>query len=150
MFSLPTDPGIDEITEAQIWLRARLLASNAVVAEFPTYIGSHPAPRALTTYPILTLDPQPPTPDTNVVGVGILWANIPFIIRGIVDGNDQMRLSAGVAAVHNALHQQSGTTANAQVWCYRHKPFYMYELSDGISYIHKGGIYFCQVRPLYP
>jgi hypothetical protein len=143
-----TEVAIDEVTEAQIWIQARLLGSSAVVAAFPNYIGVHPAPRALATYPILTIEPQITTPDTHVIGAGILWANVSFLVRGIVDGDDPLPLQAGVVAIHAALHQQYSTTANAQIWCWRHKPFYMYELSDTLSFLHKGGIYLCQVRPL--
>jgi len=57
MFSSDETP-IDEVTEAQIWIQQQLEASSAVLAAFPAYIGPHPAPRSLVTYPILTHDPH--------------------------------------------------------------------------------------------
>jgi len=147
MFSSDETP-IDEVTEAQIWIQQQLEASSAVLAAFPAYIGPHPAPRSLVTYPILTHDPQVPAADTRVIGASVLWANIPFLVRGITDSNDPLPLQAGVVAIHAALHKKYGTTANAQVWCYRLKPFSMSELSNTLIYLHKGGIYLCEVRPI--
>lgn len=143
----PTSPGIDEFTEAQIWMRAQLLNSSRVTAIFGDRIMAHPAPRDLTVYPILTYDALFAQPDVHLVGGNILWSVVPFTVRGIVDGLDQMRLQEGVAAIHDALHNQWGTTDNATVWCVRDKPFYMVELSDTIHYLHKGGMYLCTVRP---
>lgn len=138
---------IDPITEAEIWLRATLLASDAVTAVYGNKITTHPGPRALG-YPILTFFCLTPENDLMLVGTDILWAELRFVVRGITEGDDRLVLRPGVVAVQEALHGKYGYTDNAYiVSCTRIRPFSMHEMADSKDYYHLGAEYNIKIRP---
>lgn len=139
---------IDEVTEAEIWLRATLLAHTGVTSVFGSNVYTHPGPRN-ASYPKLTYNLLAPSDDTMLVGTDTWWANLRFLIRGIIEGDDRLTITDGIAAVKDAIHGKTGVTTNAQiVSCVRLRPFQMFEMQDSKAYLHLGGEYKLQVRSL--
>jgi hypothetical protein len=146
-------PVYDVITEAEIFIRARLLASSAVTAVFSTRVFTNPGPRynpdhTPVTYPILTYEFLYPTGDLILVGADRLWSSLRFLVRGIAEGNDSLGVGAGAAAIYNALHATSGYTANGAVIssCIHDRPYKEVEVLSSTQYIHVGGEYLIDIN----
>jgi hypothetical protein len=138
---------IDEITEAEIWLRSTLTAASAVTDVFDDRISVHPGPRG-AEFPRLTYVCMTPQDDLMLVGTDIFWAKLRFVVRAITPGSDATPISAGVAAMHEAIHGKYGFTDNAYiVSCTRIRPYKMYEVLDSVEHLHLGGEYLIQIRP---
>lgn len=138
---------INEINEAQKWLYSMLTANATVVSTFGTNVGANPLPRD-KGFPRLTYNCFTPQDDLLLVGTGIFWAGLRFVVRAIVEGNDTLDVDAGLEAMHDSIHGQYGFTTDAYiVSCVRVRPYYLHEMSDSIEYTHIGGEYLIRIRP---
>lgn len=134
-------PAIDAITEAHIWLQATLSADAGVTASFGSRIYRHPAPRDVP-YPQLTYAYLGSPRDLLVVGTHTFWSTVRFLVTGYVEGNDDTDLTAGVAAVKDALHGRFGFTDNANInSCIHDRPVFIPEVTNSVQYLRIGGEY---------
>lgn len=143
----------DVISEAEIFIKNRLLAKASVVAVVGERVFTHPGPRYSetadrTTYPIITYDFLYPSNDTLLVGSDRFWSTLRFLVRTIDKGNSSRNGAEGAAAIYEALHGTSGYTPNGAVItsCIQIQPYKETEVMSSTQYIHLGGEYLININ----
>lgn len=102
--------------------------------------------------PFVKIDRQD-ADDLMVVSTRRVWANLSFLIRGIVHYEGRGLpdwTTAGTIAdrLDTLLHGHEGTTATLQVHCFREESFTDETVETGDLYLHAGGIYRLRARAL--
>ena len=138
---------MDVISEAERWLRTRLLSETSITDVFGDRVFSYPGPRynednERITYPILTYEFMYPQPDTVLVGSTRFWSTLRFKVIGTTRGNDAIDIGVGAQAIYTSLQGKYGYTDGAVIsGCYEDRPYQDVELMSSTQYIHKGGEY---------
>jgi hypothetical protein len=89
--------------------------------------------------------------DLMVVGLARVWANLSFLVRGIVhwEGGGQPDWT-GVRAIGDRidalLHDHEGSNAEVAVHAFREESFTDETLESGDLFLHVGGIYRVRAR----
>jgi len=143
----------DVITEAEIFIRSRLMAHAGVTSSFGTRVFTNPGPRynpdnTAVTYPMLTYEFLYPSADLLLVGADRLWSELRFLVRGIDQGNDSLRVGMGAGYIYEALHGASGYTTNGALIssCIHDRPYKEVEVMSSTQYIHIGGEYLISIN----
>jgi len=142
-----TDVTVAETIEAQIWIRATLLANSGFSSAVSSQVYGGVAPNS-ATYPFVTMQILS-TDDRPLVGGGILWSDVVMLVRATIDKRSAYEIRSIAAAIQQLLHAKSGTTVDAKiVSCSRIRPHAApTEETDGIFYSHLGGEYRIRVKP---
>ena len=129
---------VEPITEAQTWLLERLSAEPGVAAVFGTRIWHSPAERG-EPFPVLVFDYLLRGKAVKVIEGIVLYYELPFVVKGIIDRFDQTVIAPGVVAARNALHKQRELRANSEILaCLCEKPITYPETTESRQFLHLG------------
>lgn len=95
--------------------------------------------------PLVKIDRQDAA-DLMVVGLARVWADLSFLVRGIVHwrGSGQADWSEAQAIgdrLDTLLHDYEGTSGTLQVHSFREEPFTDETVEGGDLFLHVGGVY---------
>lgn len=141
-----------ETNAAETWLYGRLTADAALGAVVSTRIYNTRRP-ADSAFPLVVYQLQTAR-DVTFLGAVRVWANLTYLVRGIVavfDANEQGSFEGAGKTIADridvALHAASGTNGSGTVYtCVRLSAFQQIETVNGQQFRHLGGIYQIQVR----
>lgn len=137
-----------ETHAAERWLYERLAGDVALTAVVGTRIyNGLRSPSA--PLPCVVFQLQAAGPDLMVVGAVRVWANLVYVVRGIVEGRSYTGEAKIIAdRIDALLHAQQGSNADGAVWeCVRERPFALVETTEaGREFRHVGGVYRVRAR----
>jgi len=102
-------------------------------------------------FPVVKIDRQD-AEDLMVVGLARVWANLTFLVRGIVHWRgtghpDWTDVRAIADRLDTLLHDYEGTDGALQLHAFREESFTDETTEGGALYLHAGGIYRVRARP---
>lgn len=126
---LGADPELTSLLESGVWLR-----SVPQTARFPA----------------VKIDRQDGS-DLMVVGLGRVWNDLTFLIRGVVhwtgSGHPDWTTAAAIGDRLDALlHDHEGADATVAVHSFREESFSDETVEAGALFLHAGGIYRIRAR----
>jgi hypothetical protein len=134
---------VNEATAAGTYL-VDLLEADSTLGGLVNGVWRKSVPQS-ESFPVVKID-RLGGDDLNAVGLYRVWADMTFLVRGIVhwrgsgqpDWSDAQAIGDRIDAL---LHDHEGSDAAVSVHAFREEPFDDETLESGDLFLHAGGIY---------
>jgi hypothetical protein len=141
---------VNEATAAGTYL-VNLLEADSTLNGLVTGVWRKSVPQS-ERFPVVKID-RLDGDDLMVVGLNRVWANMTFLVRGVVhwrgtgsvDWSEAQAIGDQIDAV---LHDHEGTDGTVTVHSFREEPFDDESLESGDLFLHCGGIYRVRAQAL--
>ena len=142
---------MNEEAAAQEYVRARLAGDSTLMGLLQGGVFLRSTPKT-ARFPVVKIDRQD-ADDVMVVGLHRVWADLSFLVRGIVHWTgrgipDWAAARAIGDRVDALLHDHEGSDAAVSVHSFREEPFTDETVEGGDLFLHVGGIYRVRARAL--
>jgi hypothetical protein len=139
---------VNEEAACQDYLRAYLEADTTLVAMLEGGVWLRSVPKT-ARYPVIKID-RADAADLMVVGLHRVWADLSFLVRGIVHWTgsvqpDWTTVRAIGDRIDTLLHEHEATTSELEVHAFREESFTDETLEPDL-FLHVGGIYRVRAR----
>lgn len=140
---------MNEEAAAQDYLVDLLNADSALAGLLNDGVYLRSVPQRVR-FPVVKIDRQD-ADDVYVVGLTRVWADLSFLVRGIVHWRgggrpDWTEVRAIGDRIDTLLHDYEGTNTEVSVHSFREESFTDEELAAGDLFLHVGGIYRVRAR----
>lgn len=126
-------------TRAERWLYLQLTSDPTIAGIVGTRVYANVAPKSVTTYPLIVLQPLGTQGDTYGNGPYIVWSRLAYLVKAITAGASVTALQTLVDRVNTVLHARHGATADARIdYCIRRRSFRMETQEGDTRYQHLG------------
>jgi hypothetical protein len=140
---------VNEEAAAQQYLLDYLNADSTLTAMLSSGVWLRSVPQS-SSFPAVKIDRQD-SEDLMVVGLARVWANLSFLIRGIVhwrgggqpDWTDVRAIGDRLDAL---LHDHEGDDGTVAVHSFREESYTDETIESGDLFLHVGGIYRVRAR----
>lgn len=140
---------MNEEAAAQDYLRTYLTADATLAALLQGGVFLRSTPQS-ARFPVVKIDRQD-ADDLMVVGLNRVWADLSFLVRGIVHwtgrGAPDWTSARSIGdRLDTLLHRHEGANASISVHVFREEPFTDETVEGGDLFLHSGGIFRVRAR----